>query len=435
MVWATWPDPHTRGSTRQTIEQVWQHLCHLATLARVAHLARVAYPCQIGQYAGMGTPLISIVIPYKQRLDNVRMVFASLAEQTLDRARFEVVVGAIGYDHGYLRLCQEYARRLDIATVMVERPWNTSHARNIALRQASGDVVVLLDADVMLPPRCLESMHRRYFADGTARCVIGQLIGYDNFSTTEAVAAAPFSRHRAVLARLDATTGLREDPRWRFEPVTLPWTMVWTGFVAISGDVVRRHGIYFDEDFCGWGAEDQEWGYRIAATNTPILLGTDLCGLHLPHARDAEINFAAFATNKARFLAKWPRPDVELFRASDSWVANREIGALRAEVSTALDGEGQSLGVARGTANGVDVLVVGLALDEAGEPVEDVLDPGTPRQVTPLIGLALPYADGDLAECRVLPRVLRLGERFRDMVLAEAARVARRVETPSPSGS
>ncbi|MGC9669674.1 glycosyltransferase [Planosporangium sp. 12N6] len=380
--------------------------------------------------------MISIVIPYGQRLDNVRLVFASLAEQTLDRDAFEVVVGAIGYDPDYLRLCQEYADRLSIVSVMVERDWNTSHARNLALRQASGDVIVLLDADVMLPPRCLESLHRRYFADGSARCVVGQLIGYDNYATTEAVDSTPFSRHRDALARLEAVRGLREDQRWQFEPVNLPWTLVWTGFVAVSGNVVRRHGLYFDENFRGWGAEDQEWGYRVAATGTPIVLGEDLYGLHLPHVRNAEGNFAAFAANKGYFLSKWPRPDVELFRAGDSWIANREIPALRAALRAALDGEGHTLGVARGTSDGVDVLVVGLALDEAGNLPESEQDPvgaGTPCQVLPLIGLALPYADGEVAECRVLPRVLRLTENFRAMVLAEAARVARRVVAPSPA--
>jgi hypothetical protein len=35
----------------------------------------------------------SIVIPYRQRLANLRRAFESLAEQTFDQRRFEVVVG------------------------------------------------------------------------------------------------------------------------------------------------------------------------------------------------------------------------------------------------------------------------------------------------------------------------------------------------------
>ncbi|MGX6601641.1 glycosyltransferase family 2 protein [Micromonosporaceae bacterium Da 78-11] len=382
----------------------------------------------------MDSPAISIVIPYKQRLDNLRLVFASLAEQTMDRDQFEIVVGAMEYSPEYLALCQEYAERLSIVSVMVDRRWNTSHARNIALRQATGRTLVLLDADVALPPGCLQSLQDRYFAAGPPACVLGQLIGYDNYATTEVVDASPFSRHRVKLAELDATRGLRQDQRWQFEPVRLPWTLVWTGFVAVPADVVRRHHLFFDEDFEGWGAEDQEWGYRLAATGTPIVRGDDVYGLHLPHARDAERNFATFDANKWYFLAKWPRLDVELFRASDSWVANREIPELRAEVSRALDGDGQTLGVARGTVGGVDVLVVGVALDDQSDTddpeVELLRGSGFPDRTLPLVGLALPFADGEVGECRVLPRIMRLGERYRDMVLGEAARVARRVVLP-----
>ena len=60
----------------------------------------------------------SVVIPYRRREDNIRVVFESLAEQTMDRSRFEVIVGAIEYSEEFIRICQEFTDRLTIITVM-----------------------------------------------------------------------------------------------------------------------------------------------------------------------------------------------------------------------------------------------------------------------------------------------------------------------------
>ena len=55
----------------------------------------------------------SVVIPYRRREDNIRVVFESLAEQTMDRSRFEVIVGAIEYSAEFMRICQEFTSRLN----------------------------------------------------------------------------------------------------------------------------------------------------------------------------------------------------------------------------------------------------------------------------------------------------------------------------------
>ena len=87
----------------------------------------------------------SIVIPYKQRLDNIRLCFESLAEQTLDSSQFEVLVGAMEYSPEYVALCREFTGRLTIVSVLSDAPWQITHARNLAMRQASGQVMVQLD--------------------------------------------------------------------------------------------------------------------------------------------------------------------------------------------------------------------------------------------------------------------------------------------------
>ncbi|WP_329253269.1 glycosyltransferase family 2 protein [Streptomyces sp. NBC_01478] len=389
----------------------------------------------------MGGPKISVVIPYKQRLRNFRVALAALAEQTLPGSEFEIVVGALEYSPEYLEVCREYAGRLTVVSVLVDEEWNLCRSRNLALRQVSGEVVVFLDADLALPPRCLETLYDRYYADGQERCVVGRIVGLDGRSDRAAETAdlPEHRRFRTLLADLEAAPGECHDKRWRFDPFVLPWTLVWGAFIVIPAASVRRHGLLFDEDFHGWGGEDQEWGYRVHAAGIPIVRGENVFGLHLPHMRDVSTNFREFDVNMDHFLTKWPALDVELFRAYDMWGANRRYEEARSEIAAIVPGPDGALGVARGTVAGRDTLVVGVPLTApAGRPAE-IADPAvrglfeTVPSVLPLVGLALPFAGGSVEECRVLPAVLRLSERYRETVLREAARVARHVVTAAES--
>lgn len=388
----------------------------------------------------MSEPTLSVVIPYKRRLRNLTVVLESLAEQTIGKSRFEVVVGAMEYSQEYLAICQKFMAQLNLVSVMIDADWNCSRARNIGMRQATGDVIVCLDADVALPPRCLKSLCDRYYLDRQDACVLGQLIGYANLTEQlpDNGALPPYSHYRPLLAELDAAHGLRSDERWRFEPVVLPWTMVWTGLVSVPGAAIREQGILFDENFSGWGGEDQEWGYRLSAAGVPILRGMDICGMHLPHVRNVKANLASFRANKRRFLAKWPTLEVELYHALGSWEANRLYAEATREVAEATGGEG-TLGVARGTVNGVDTIAIGIVLDSQRRfrvpgPAE-LFDDGALTWAIPLVGLALPFPDQGIAQCRVLPPVMRLSERYREVVLREAARVSRAVTLTPDAGA
>ena len=70
-------------------------------------------------------------------------------------------------------------------------------------------------------------------------------------------------------------------------------------------------------------------------------------------------------------------------------------------------------------------------VDEADKPVgRDHLtyfDARANVEILPLTGIALPYEAGDVAMCRIGPRIARLPAVYRDAVMAEAERVSRRV--------
>ncbi|MFI1867219.1 glycosyltransferase family 2 protein [Streptomyces jumonjinensis] len=404
----------------------------------------------------MNDLMFSIVIPYKQRLDNIRAVFTSLAEQTLDPAGFEIVVGAMEYDPAFVSLCREFTDRLRIVSVLTADEWNTSQARNLGIRHASGRVVVVLDADVALAPAALRNLWERHFQHGQNVCVLGQVFGYDEVldDDVDDVEAQPYARYRGVFAELETADRARLDPRWSAEYASafarFPWAFARTGLMALPTALIRRHGLLLDEGFRGWGAEDQEWGLRISRTGTPITLGQDVYGVHLPHRRDfASQDRSATLTNRY-YLAKWPRLELELALAFGGWLAADRLFP-EAERELAGAGAGRRLGTVRGTVGGARVLAVGALLDvppESGGPaarppridVSAVDDPeieavfgglaGGRAEVLPLAGFALPYEDDSVDECRVLAPVQRLSERYRDAILREAERVSLKPVAP-----
>ncbi|MDI5936658.1 MULTISPECIES: glycosyltransferase family 2 protein [unclassified Micromonospora] len=383
----------------------------------------------------MSKPKISVLIPYRQRLANVRNAFAALADQTLSGPDLQVVIGAIEYSPEYAAVAAEFADRLDIVTVTTGGEWNVSRARNQALPVVTGEVTVSIDVDMILPPRCLETLYRQYFADGHDVCVLGQMLGYDDDLTesdvqVDDVRVPPYEELRQKTLQMEVEGVDKPDDRILVEPLPLIWTLVWGGLAALRTDTIRRHGLTFDEAFGGWGAEDQEWGYRIQATGTPIIMSRDIWGIHLPHRRDAAANQESYQANMRHFLTKSPTLDVELARSFGWDDANRLWEEARREVDSAAGGS--TLGVVRGRVDGAEVLAVGALLDKAsGQPVDPEvagwLGQGPYEQVLPLLGLALPYRSGTFAQCRVLPPVHKLAQKYRDAVLREAKRVAEQV--------
>lgn len=376
----------------------------------------------------------SVVIPYRRRLDNIRVVLQSLTEQTMDPSRFEVVVGAIEYSEGFVRLCQEFTDRLTIIAVMSAGEWNVSRARNLAMRQASGQVIVILDADMAIPPRLLERLGSEYFAQEREICVLGRAAGYDDKLTKtdmRSVSTLPFGHYRELLSELEQNGGVVEDLRDDLEDPPLPWTLVWSCLMALPAALVGQHGLTFDEGFTGWGTEDQELGYRIQAAGIPIELAKDIYGFHLPHERDVAVQKKSSKANQRYFLTKWPSLGVESWQRFSWHEANLIYRNIQEEVTRCAGGSGRMLGVAWGTVESNEVLVVGAVLDEEhrliGQEVPVIFDGESPREVLPLAGFKLPYDDRQFQECHVMPPAYCLSERYREAVLAEAGRVAGRV--------
>jgi glycosyltransferase involved in cell wall biosynthesis len=356
----------------------------------------------------MSEPRISVVIPYRERAGNLRLALSALADQTLPADEVEVVLGVLDDSGEHAAVCREFAGRIDVVTVTSSRSWQVGQARNLALRQARGEVVVLMDVDMALPPRCLEDLWDRHFAYGQRVCVVGQMIDYDNNTgDVTSVDVQPYEHYRKILGDLETTGTSGQDPRMTADHV-IPWSFAWTALIALPRDLAAE----FDPAFQGYGVEDLEWAYRVARGGTPIVMGRDFFGVHLPHLRSVAANRRTEAPNYRYFLRKWPGLDVELAVAFGDFEANERYREVRRVAA--------GLTVVHGRVDGRTHLVVGVPSGTAA-----VL-PATATEVEtlPLVGLALPWADGSVDRSLVLDPIGALPGPYRERVLAEVRRVS-----------
>ncbi|TDC85504.1 glycosyltransferase family 2 protein [Micromonospora sp. KC606] len=375
----------------------------------------------------MSRPKLSLIVPYERRLDNLRLALQGLASQTMPRSDFEVVVGTTKYDDDYVAACREVLDRVDLVTIMSDERFEIPRARNIAMRQARGEVIVHIDADTLLPPDALQRLYERHYAFGQSACVVGQVVGYGNNyeGDVEHVVTEPIDIWRKRLAELHGIADRPLDPRFQVEHV-IPWSFAWTGLLALPTRLVREHDLYFDESFVGWGVDDIEWGYRIAATGTPIVLRPDVYAIHLPHVRDSAANFVTEAVTYRQFLGKWPGPDVELAAAFSDLDANGLYLDYLAEVRNVLPDGADLLGTVRVTTD-TATLFLGVPLDRGHRIVDpevaDAARSAASVEILPLAGLALPYEDASTTSCHVLPTINGLSARYAAKVRATARRV------------
>lgn len=100
----------------------------------------------------------SIIIPVYNRPDEVAELLESLCRQSV--TNFEVIIVEDGSAVPCEAVAQRYADRLDIH-YFVKENGGPGPARNYGVERATGDYVIILDSDVILPPTYLTAVNNR----------------------------------------------------------------------------------------------------------------------------------------------------------------------------------------------------------------------------------------------------------------------------------
>src|SRR5579862_6872153 len=199
-------------------------------------------------------PMVSVVIPTRDRRDAVGTALRSLGRQTAAPDSYEVIVSVDGSTDGTAAMLAGLAPAHGLA-VTEGPPRGRAAACNAAIALARGEVVIVLDDDMDVVPEFVER-HRRHHPPRSRVCVMGAVPVRRPPGAARAAAhvAARFDAHMAELAR----------PGHVFVPRDF-----YSGNASVRAEVLRELG-GFDESFAEYGNEDVELCVRMLAAGVAL---------------------------------------------------------------------------------------------------------------------------------------------------------------------
>lgn len=215
------------------------------------------------------TPRVTVVVPFYQAAAEHRRILertlVGLANQTYPSDRYEIIVVDDGSDDP-LAIPQRHLN-LDVKVLHQHRDgFGAPRARNLGAANATGEVVLFLDAD-MIPARTWVEAHARWHTVCPHAVTLGPRRHVDATGIDPATIA---DDHRGVEAAFEGREATR--PAWidehlaRTEQLTSAhhdlFRVVASGNLGVSKRLFDAVG-GFDEAFDQWGGEDTELGYRL----------------------------------------------------------------------------------------------------------------------------------------------------------------------------
>lgn len=193
-----------------------------------------------------GTAMLSVVVSTYERNDVLRECLESLTRSTLPRERFEVLVVDDCSPTPAAPVAQEFRGRLTLRYIRRTENGGPGEARNTGIREATGEVVLLLDDDDVVQRRCLGEHLRRHVEDEDPWLAV---LGFTGL--TPALLADPVMHSLTVESQLYfGYPGLRDGQ-------VLPWWYLWNGRISLKRQALLREP--FETDF----VEDTDLGLRL----------------------------------------------------------------------------------------------------------------------------------------------------------------------------
>jgi len=195
----------------------------------------------------MTPPLLSVVVPTRDRRGILERTLPFLLGQTTRRCDYEIVVVVDGSRDGTLEMLGAHREEPGLRIVAQENR-GLAAARNRGAREARGEILLFLDDD-MLASRDLVAVHREEHSRPGERVVFGAL-GLAEGPRRSFLKEGVEIWGREVDARLSAP-----GCRFRFDDCHF-------GNASISRTLLQRAG-GFDESFLRFGNEDYDLGWRL----------------------------------------------------------------------------------------------------------------------------------------------------------------------------
>ena len=261
-------------------------------------------------------PQVSLIVPTHQRRVALGRALASLFDQTAPPDAFEVIVSVDGSNDGTAEMLAGFDAPFSLRSVVGPQRGRAA-ARNAALEEAGGEILILIDDDMEVVPEFVER-HRAHHPEGSLICVLG--------AVPIKVGGASSRAARYAQAKFDDHLQRLVDP----DHLELPRSF-YSGNTSLRAEVLREVG-GFDESFTAYGNEDVELSLRLRAAGVRLRYDPEALA-YQEYGKDlTELLEDAFGMGFTETLLARKHPDVfaesRLATPNDhsrAWLASRAI--------------------------------------------------------------------------------------------------------------
>lgn len=241
-------------------------------------------------------PFISIMLPVRNEAKFIESTLEQLYRQDYDKNRYEVLIGDGESDDDTVAIANDFAlQHPDFKLRVINNPKRrSSAARNLAIENAQGDYVLLIDGHVHIPTATLLSNYGRAAIDQNAK-VIGRPQplnppGISQFQRTLALARSSFLAHSGESFIYSDHAG---------------WTSPISIGVMYHKSIFTKVGL-FDENFDA--AEDLEFNYRLEKAGYQCYTSSDFTVNYYPRENLTGLfkQMQRYGYGRALFINKHP---------------------------------------------------------------------------------------------------------------------------------
>lgn len=249
---------------------------------------------------------LSVVIPAYQARAELEQLLRSLARCHPVDGSFEVVVADDGSTDRTGAMVEAFEAPYPLRYRYLPRGPESGRAaaRNAGIAAATGDVVVLVDADQIVPPGFLRA-HAEHHRDAGDVVVIG----------------ARGNAVRTAEGFVPATDRDDREPVFdRFSANLNNMASCWHYLYSCNVSVRREHLLAvgcFDEAYRGWGLEDTDLGYRLRRHGLNFVYDRGIVLHHLAKQVVTGSMVRDWQHNLRYFTAKYQAPDAAALAVID----------------------------------------------------------------------------------------------------------------------
>jgi glycosyltransferase involved in cell wall biosynthesis len=200
---------------------------------------------------------------------------------------YEAVVVDDGSNDGTYENIQKINLTYSLKYIYIDRTKESCRnvARNKGWKNAEGEFIIFLDADMIVNKDYLQNLHMCYEMDKDISVVGMRFMLDESVYHKEVFNGSVFSKFNIAKPEMK----YYEERHYYFNKLSYnpsSFTKMWLYFHSCNVSVPKKYLQLtggFNESLPGWGFDDQELGYRLTRAGVKLILNQKLEGLHQYH--------------------------------------------------------------------------------------------------------------------------------------------------------